>query len=693
MNKKEVQLSPEFKSHTTKAITSILVFFIVYFLIFALALGLTALCAYGGVMLIIAYPRLITVALGIGLASLGFLVIVFLLKFIFKGNKIDRSHLFEITEKSEPVLFKMIHQIVEEVGTSFPKKIYLSTEVNASVFYDSNFWSMFLPIKKNLMIGLGLVNTINKDELKAILSHEFGHFSQKTMKVGSYVYNVNQIIFNMLYDNDSYDTMIQRWANASGYFTIFVIIAVNIVEGIQWILKKMYEFVNKNYMGLSREMEFHADEIAANVTGYKPLKNSLLRMKLADHSFNSVLSFYDGKISENIKSENVFKEQFYLLNHIAKKDNIPLINGLPNVTLGDLNKFNKSKLVIKDQWASHPSTEDRIAKLEKTNLVNNDKENSLANELFQDVSKLQMKLTDKMFMEVKYESTPNSYSLENFKTEYEKEYVKNTFSKSFNGYYDNKNPIQFDFNEINTAKKSLSLDDLFNNKNVTLNYEGEALQNDIDTIKQISDKTLKVKTFDYDGKKYNQKDSGSLLVKLQDELKFINNSIKENDISIFQFFQKSEQTLNKTSKIVQLYKDFFEFDKEYDANFDVYTKLSDKLQFINFTTPTDQIKTNFNDAKHLEFRLKENIKQMMSDNKYSSEITNEIKENFDTYLSKDWQYFGNETYFDQSLEMLFSSLNNYVYLLSRGYFLHKKELLDYKVSLLEKTTDKTMYSV
>ena len=51
-------------------------------------------------------------------------------------------------------------------------------------------------------------------EFKAILAHEFGHFSQRSMKVGSYVYYVNQVIFNMLYDNDSFDKMIQKLEKA-----------------------------------------------------------------------------------------------------------------------------------------------------------------------------------------------------------------------------------------------------------------------------------------------------------------------------------------------------------------------------------------------------------------------------------------------------------------------------------------------
>ena len=162
---------------------------------------------------------------------------------MFKFHKVDRSHLHEITRKDEPALFSMIDEIVEKVDTSFPKKVYLSSNVNAAVFYDSSFWSMFFPIRKNLQIGLGLVNTVSKSELKAILSHEFGHFSQKTMKVGSYVYNVNQVIFNMLYDNESYERLIQRWGSISDYITIFVLIAIKIIEFIQWILRGYMDWI------------------------------------------------------------------------------------------------------------------------------------------------------------------------------------------------------------------------------------------------------------------------------------------------------------------------------------------------------------------------------------------------------------------------------------------------------------------
>ena len=118
-----IEVSNNFKKMTTKAIISIVLFLIVYILLLFIAVGLTILSVIGGFYIVAAKPMLITLGLGIGLASLGFFILAFLFKFIFKKHKIDRSHLTEITEETQPKLFKFINDIVEEIGTKFPKKI------------------------------------------------------------------------------------------------------------------------------------------------------------------------------------------------------------------------------------------------------------------------------------------------------------------------------------------------------------------------------------------------------------------------------------------------------------------------------------------------------------------------------------------------------------------------------------------
>lgn len=680
---KEIKVSQAFKAQTTKAILSINFFILIYLLMLILAVGLTALCVYGGIMLIATRPMFITIALGIGLASLGILVLFFLLKFLFKSNKIDRSHLIEIKKSDEPEFFELIDEIVKEVGTSFPKKVYLSSDVNASVFYDSNFWSMFFPIQKNLQVGLALVNTVTKSELKAILSHEFGHFSQKTMKVGSYVYNVNQVIFNLLFDNELYDNLIQKVANASGFFSIFVVIAIKITDGIKWVLKQTYGVVNKSYMGLSREMEFHADEIAAHVTGYEPLKSSLLRLSFADYSYNNVLSFYERKIIDNQKSENIFNDHLFVTNFLAQYNNIEIKNNLPQVLETELNKFNKSKLVIKDQWASHPSTEDRIVMLEKTGLSATKIDNEPANHLFSNIVKTQKDLTDKIFKNVVYTGECSAMPFALFQSSYKEDFFKNTFPKVYNSYYDNKNPSFFDIQSVEHITNNIKLEDLFSESKVEEVYTAISIQSDIETIRQISDKIFDVKTFDYDGVKYSKKDCKSLLSKLEKELKSLNEKIQSNDIEIFKYFRSQEQKYNFNPYLESLYTHFFNFDKSFDAKYQVYVQLSNELQFINYTTPIKQIKVNFTKIEPLEEQLKKGINELLENQDFVSELTKDIKENFELYIAKKWQYFGNERYIDTNLDILFTAMNNYAILLSRGYFVIKQKLLNYQVELTE----------
>ncbi|MBD0830611.1 M48 family metalloprotease [Aestuariibaculum sediminum] len=683
MIKDTVKLSEAFKAQTKKAIISICLFVFTYVIMLALSVGLTLLCVYGGIALITAKPTLITIALGIGLASMGVFILIFLIKFIFKSHKTDRSHLVEITKENEPELFNLIGTIVKQVGTNFPKKVYLSSEVNAAVFYDSNFWSMIFPVQKNLLIGVGLVNTITKAELTAILSHEFGHFSQKSMKVGSYVYNVNQVIFNMLYDNDSYDKMIQGWANVSGYFSIFAIIAVKIIEGIKSVLKNMYELVNKNYMSLSREMEFHADEIAASITGYEPLKSSLLRMELTNHALNAVFMHYENKIAENVISENIFKEQTFVMNFIAEDNQIPIKANLPMLSVEEINKFNKSKLVITDQWASHPSTEERIERLEK--IIDTSTNHQLytpANDIFKDYKAIQTRLTKLLFKDIKYETEPTVSSFETFKDNFTQEFYNNTFPKYYNGYYDNKIPVQFELPDPSEHLKTEHREYLFSEEKLDLIYTSIALQNDIDILNQIADKSINLKTFDYDGIKYSRKHAKTLINKLSSELETTNTEIKENDLNIFKYFLGLESPLSQTSTLKTLYLNFFKFNEGLETKYEIYNNLNNALQFVSQVTPVDKIRANFINIQALEIKLKDQIKAILKDPKLISEMTKEMTDNFEAYLSKQWIYFGNENYFDKNLQMLYIAMNNFIYLLSREQFLLKKELLQYQIELL-----------
>lgn len=667
-----IQISEDFKKKSKSAVFAITIFIIVYLLMFLLTVILAIGCITGGIWLIAIKPMFLTLMLGAGLAGTGVFVFFFIIKFLFKKHINDRSYLTEIKRSDEPELFKMIDEIVKEAETDFPKKVYLSYDVNASVFYDSSFWSMFYPIKKNLTIGLGLINTSTKQELKAVLSHEFGHFSQRSMKVGSYVYNVNKIIFNLVNDDESYRNSIKKWAGMSGYFSIFAALALFIAHKIQWILVKMYSFVNIRHMALSREMEFHADEVAANLAGSLSLEESLLRMELANNSYQNVINFYEGRISKNQASQNIYKEQFFVMNFLAKHSELESKYDLPHVKLSESGLFNKSKLNIENQWASHPSNEDRIARLRKLNIIK-DAKNDPAKDLFKDFEKTEIKLTAKLFSNVKYQKGKTDLDFETFMLEFKTQYNRDSFDKIFNSYYDNKNP---DFSvQESKVEKDLSFDQLFSKEKVELVYILIALESDKKTIQAIINKEIILKTFDYDGKKYTTREAGKLIPQIDYSISEIKSQIHQNDSDIYTYFLKSAINLNRKYKFENIYQSFAAYDNEYEDRFKLYTELANATLFITTRTPFEQINKNFKSLKPIEEKLKSEIVPYLNNTQLTADLEEQTIKDLRYYIEKDLLYFNNDQYIDTNLQLLMTTINTLPYFLQRKYFLMKKELL------------------
>lgn len=683
MTEQDVRISKEFKAQAIKAILAVCFFAVAFMIILFFAVALTVLCFYIDGYILALAPSFFTLLLAIGLASLGVLVLVFLLKFITSKTKTDDNQLIEITKEEEPKLFTMIGELAQAIGTKFPKRVFLCADVNAAVSYQSNFWSMFVPTRKNLVIGLGLVNTMTQQELKAILAHEFGHFSQRTMKVGSYVYNVNRVIFNILYYNEGYKSGIARWGKMNWLFEIFVLIAIKINEAIQWILRNLYTVVNKRYLGLSREMEFHADAIAASVTGRTALRKALLRTTLADASYNTVLDYYSKKIPDNIKSHNIYIEQFLVLQFLAEVNNHPLSNNLPDISLEEQSRFDKSKLVIKDQWASHPSIKDRILRLDQPGSEGPVVTDGPAKELFTDIKSMQQRLTENLFKLVSYEGEIQTGSPDVFFDTYKKEFLAASFGKLYNGYYDYKNPSIFDLDQFGTTIGIQDFRQCYSDEKVDWVYTAISLKNDIEILQRITNKELNIKTFDYDGVRYSKKEAVKLNHHLKEELDLLNNKINNNDSRIFCYFKNLEKRTYQPVRLEQLYQQFFEFDKAFEDRCGLYDKLMEQLQFVQAVTPFEKIIENFENIKPNEQKLKSIIKDLLSNPMSAADIPTDIYMQLEKYSGDTWIYFEQKAYLDDNLDLLIKGLQNYAYLLSRSYFLIKKQLLDYQLQLQE----------
>jgi hypothetical protein len=136
---KSIQVSSAFKSAALQSIIAIIIFIVSYLAMITFSLALTYYCTQIGMGIITSGRGVFVIIAGAALILFGFLVLFFLIKFIFATNKVATDGMTQIYEDEHPKLFAVINDIVNQVGTHFPKKVFLSNDVNAYVFYNSNF--------------------------------------------------------------------------------------------------------------------------------------------------------------------------------------------------------------------------------------------------------------------------------------------------------------------------------------------------------------------------------------------------------------------------------------------------------------------------------------------------------------------------------------------------------------------------
>ena len=541
--------SASFKKEVKKVMTAITLFFIVYILLIIFSIVLAVSCITLGISIIALLGSLIGLAAGLGIISIGVLVFVFLVKFIFSVKKFDTSGSIEITEADQPVLFAFIQQLTKDTQTQFPRKIVISPDVNACVFYNDSFWSMIFPVKKNLQIGLGLVNSLTISEFKAVMAHEFGHFSQRSMKLGSFVYNVNKVIYNMLYENKNYGAFLNSFGSLHWAIYIFVSITIELVKLIQKILQKMYGFINKSYMGLSREMEFHADAVAATVSGGNHLVAALQKLEISDACYNTVIQKANDWLKEKTAFENIYTKHHVVMAQYAKDNNLPVLNNVPQVNNEFYASFQQSRINIKDQWASHPSREDRERHLQQLN-IEAVSDNRPAWLLFDKPAELQKEVTRTLYKDIAGDLKNETVTGDHFKERYLAEISVYHLPAQYNGYFDDNQPANLDVDNALNEVPGLTIneaefDNLFSAEKKALLKSLKVSQSDAQILHAIADKQAAIKTFDYNGQKYKKAAAAGILLQLEQEIREQEMAITnhENKITTF-FFSAARQNNN-----------------------------------------------------------------------------------------------------------------------------------------------------
>jgi Zn-dependent protease with chaperone function len=681
--------SPAFKKEVRKVMFAIVLFFIVYAILVVLSVLLAVGCVYAGFAVITNSGHLLGIITGAGIISIGVMVCIFLIKFIFAVKKYDDSNTIQITAAEQPELFAFIRQLTVDTQTNFPKKIVVAPEVNAAVYYNDSFWSMLFPVKKNLNIGLGLVNALTISEFKAVMAHEFGHFSQRSMKLGSFVYNVNKVIYNMLFENRSFANALQSWSSIHGIIYIFAWITSKIVTAIQFILRGMYGFINKSYMGLSREMEFHADAVASSVSGHQSLITALRKLEITDLCYQSAITKANQYLKENKRLHNFYECHQQVMRSYAQEQGLPLQNDAPLAEENFFSKFQLSKINVKDQWASHPSRLERKEKLEEFPVPAENNTQS-AWLLFKEAPLLQQQVTQKMYAHLPAEQQNEVVSVEQFKEAYQTQVEKFTLPAAYNGFYDDRQMPALPLEELSKTPHTVALtkesfNSLFNDAQLALVKSAAGYQQDVDILKAIINKQLITKSFDYGGIKMKTKEAGALSVKLEQEVTTHQQQLQHHEEKIFSFFYQlaGKKSGVLADDLLKQYHTHFANRKKVETFLAIAGRVGDALAPLQTgqSIPIEQAENIADELKNETITIKQYVKEWLGMGVYDENTI--LKKEVEAFVTSEYQYFSRPRFFDNEINSLHDVLSGSLQEIGAWQFINFKKILNTQWALVE----------
>ena len=167
-----------------------------------------------------------------------------------------------LDDSTSPRLFQVIREVAAATRQIEPSDVYLLGEVNAWVAQRGG--TMGFGSRRVMGIGLPLLQALSVSEFKAIIAHEFGHYSSGDVKLGPWIYKTRAAIGRTI-------------AGVQGTF---------VEAPFQWYGRRFLKLTH----AVSRQQEFIADRVAARVTSPADCASALRRVTALTPAYSTYLN-------------------------------------------------------------------------------------------------------------------------------------------------------------------------------------------------------------------------------------------------------------------------------------------------------------------------------------------------------------------------------------------------------------------
>ncbi|MDL5203493.1 M48 family metallopeptidase [Streptomyces sp. ALI-76-A] len=224
--------------------------------------------------------------------------------FMLRTPREEEAAGLPVTETDEPGLWRTVREMADEVGTRAPSRIVLTADVNAAVAEDTRLLGL-LPGPRHLHLGVPLLQGLSEAQLRAVLAHELGHYSNADTRLAALtVRGRAQVLRTITHFEQRADRTAARErarqekknAKAQAKGKRAKEVGTGHAGVTYRMMAKIYIAYAKLYfratLAVSRRQEYAADAAAARISGRDATASALREIPVLDAAFGFYMSGY-----------------------------------------------------------------------------------------------------------------------------------------------------------------------------------------------------------------------------------------------------------------------------------------------------------------------------------------------------------------------------------------------------------------
>jgi Zn-dependent protease with chaperone function len=188
----------------------------------------------------------------------------------------------EVGRHEHPRLWQLLKDVSTQTASRAIDKVVLCPDAGIGVLLSGNLLkTMFGRGKRTLVAGIPSLHNLTVEQLRAILAHEYGHFSHRDTQWGSFTYVMGNSLLATLRSTPGPS----RDGSEEGGW-IRLVMSVNPAFWMLWVFVQLYFKVTQ---GFSRVREVLSDMRAIKLCGGRVFAESLMKVSTNDFVFSQIV--------------------------------------------------------------------------------------------------------------------------------------------------------------------------------------------------------------------------------------------------------------------------------------------------------------------------------------------------------------------------------------------------------------------